>query len=77
MPITNKDRRKLEHKKAEAAGTRVPVNPNGTPKKAPKEVSACKFCFKTLARDNKKQMEDHAGTHSEAWTKEKCFPQDF
>lgn len=48
MPISKKDRIHREHKKAEAAGTRVPVNPNGTPKKAPKATSICVFCKKEL-----------------------------
>lgn len=50
MPISKKDRIHREHKKAEAAGTRVPVNPNGTPKKAPKPTSICVFCKKELVR---------------------------
>lgn len=62
---------------AEAAGTRVPVKANGNPVKAPKAKSTCTFCKKELVRDNLKQMEDHAGTHSAMWTKEKCFPNDF
>ncbi|KAK5169319.1 uncharacterized protein LTR77_005294 [Saxophila tyrrhenica] len=57
MPISKKDRISREHKKAEAAGTRVPVNPNGTPKKPAKEKSICVFCRKELARDNKKILE--------------------
>lgn len=77
MPISKKDRIHREHKKAEAAGTRVPVKPNGNPVKAPKEKSICTFCKKEMVRDNKKQMEDHANTHADAWTKEKCFPNDF
>ena len=77
MPISKKDRIHREHKKAEAAGTRIPVNPNGTPVKAPKAKSICQFCRKELVRDNKKQLEDHAGTHSIEWTKEKCWPNDF
>lgn len=48
MPISKKDRIHREHKKAEAAGTRVPVNPNGTPVKAPKPKSICCFCRKEL-----------------------------
>lgn len=48
MPISKKDRIHREHKKAEAAGTRIPVNPNGTPKKVPKATSICVFCKKEL-----------------------------
>ncbi|GAB7354782.1 hypothetical protein MBLNU459_g5180t1 [Dothideomycetes sp. NU459] len=77
MPISKKDRIHREHKKAEAAGTRVPVNPNGTPVKKPKATSVCVFCKKELVNSNLKQLEDHAGTHSDAWTKEKCWPNDF
>ena len=77
MPISKKDRIHREHKKAEAAGTRVPVKPNGNPVKPKKETSICVFCKKEMVRDNKKQMEDHANTHADAWPKEKCFPADF
>ena len=77
MPISKKDRIHREHKKAEAAGTRIAVNPNGTPVKAPKEKSICQFCRKELARDNKAILEQHAGTHNDAWPKEKCWPNDF
>ena len=77
MPISKKDRIHREHKKAEAAGTRVPVNPNGTPVKAKKEMSICAFCRKELARDNKKILEQHAETHNDQWPKEKCWPNDF
>ena len=48
MPISKKDRIHREHKKAEAAGTRVPVNPNGTPVKPKKATSICVFCKKEL-----------------------------
>ena len=100
MPISKKDRISREHKKADAAGTRVPVNPNGTPKKPPKAMSICVFCKKELvstttsfgtaailrdntdnvllqASSNLKILEQHASTHSDEWTKEKCWPQDF
>ena len=77
MPITKKDRIAREHKKADAAGTRVQVHKNGTPVKAKKEMSICQFCRKDLARDNKKILEQHASTHADAWTNEKCFPNDF
>lgn len=50
MPISKKARVQREHKKAEAAGTRVAVNPNGTPVKAPKPTSICAFCRKELVR---------------------------
>lgn len=77
MPISKKDRIHREHKKAEAAGTRVPVNPNGTPVKPKKEKSICQFCRKELDRDNKKILEQHATTHNDSWPKEKCWPNDF
>jgi len=77
MPISKKDRIHREQKKAEAAGTRVPINPNGTPVKPKKEMSICAFCRKDLPRDNKKILEQHADTHAAAWTKEKCWPNDF
>lgn len=48
MPISKKDRVAREHKKADAAGTRVKVNPNGTPVKAGKPKSICAFCRKEL-----------------------------
>lgn len=48
MPISKKDRIHREHKKAEAAGTRTPVNPNGTPVKPAKSTSICAFCRKEL-----------------------------
>lgn len=48
MPITKKDRIKKEHKKAEAAGTRIAINPNGTPVKQAKPKSICAFCRKEL-----------------------------
>lgn len=48
MPISKKDRIHREHKKAEAAGTRVPVHANGTPVKKPKATSICAFCKKEL-----------------------------
>lgn len=51
MPITKKDRIKKDHKKAEAAGTRIAINPNGTPKKAPKATSTCVFCKKELVSE--------------------------
>ncbi|EGP84191.1 unnamed protein product [Zymoseptoria tritici ST99CH_1A5] len=74
MPISKKDRIHREHKKAEAAGTRIPVNPNGTPVKAAKPKTNCAFCRKDLDATNTKILEQHASTHSDAWTKEKCFP---
>ena len=77
MPISKKDRIHREHKKAEAAGTRVPVNPNGTPKKAAKPKSVCAFCRKELDNTNLKILEQHASTHSDEWTKEKCWPNEF
>lgn len=77
MPITKKDRIKKDHKKAEEAGTRIAVHKNGTPVKAAKEKSICQFCRKELPRDNRKQLEDHAGTHNDSWPKEKCWPNDF
>nr|OQO19815.1 hypothetical protein B0A51_13861 [Rachicladosporium sp. CCFEE 5018] len=77
MPISKKDRISRDHKKAEAAGTRAPVKPNGNPVKPAKEKSVCAFCKKQLTRDNKKQLEDHAGSHNDQWPKEKCFPNDF
>jgi len=77
MPISKKDRVAREHKKADAAGTRAPVKANGLPVKAPKPTSLCAFCRKEMVRDNKVQMEAHANTHSDAWPKEKCFPNDF
>ncbi|KAK3701757.1 hypothetical protein LTR37_015277 [Vermiconidia calcicola] len=77
MPITKKDRIKKDHKKAEAAGTRIAINPNGTPKKTPKAISTCVFCKKELISSNLKNLEDHAGTHPDMWTKEKCWPNDF
>jgi hypothetical protein len=48
MPISKKDRIHREHKKAEAAGTRIPVNPNGTPVKPKKATSICVFCKKEI-----------------------------
>lgn len=48
MPISKKDRVAREHKKADAAGTRVQVHKNGTPVKAPKAKSICAFCRKEL-----------------------------
>ncbi|TIA38274.1 hypothetical protein D6C78_04117 [Aureobasidium pullulans] len=77
MPISKKDRIHREHKKAEAAGTRIPVNPNGTPKKVPKATSICVFCKKELTSSNLAILEQHAGTHPDAWTKEKCWPNEF
>lgn len=77
MPISKKDRIHREHKKAEAAGTRAPIHPNGTPVKKPKEKSICQFCRKELERDNKKILEQHASTHNDSWPKEKCWPNDF
>ncbi|WPG98489.1 Hypothetical protein R9X50_00128000 [Acrodontium crateriforme] len=77
MPISKKDRVHREQKKAEAAGTRVPINPNGTPKKAPTPKSICAFCRKELDNKNLKVLEQHASTHSDEWTKEKCWPQIF
>ena len=50
MPITKKDRVHREQKKAEAAGTRVPVHKNGTPVKAAKPKSICAYCRKELVR---------------------------
>lgn len=48
MPISKKDRIHREQKKADAAGTRAKVNPNGTPVKAAKPKSICAFCRKEL-----------------------------
>ncbi|CAD0082894.1 unnamed protein product [Aureobasidium vineae] len=58
MPISKKDRIHREHKKAEAAGTRVPVNPNGTPVKKPKATSICVFCKKELHAGKPKLIPD-------------------
>ncbi|KAF2171778.1 hypothetical protein M409DRAFT_18011 [Zasmidium cellare ATCC 36951] len=77
MPITKKDRIKKEHKKGDAAGTRAAVLPNGTPVKAAKPKSICAFCRKELDNTNLKILEQHADTHSAAWTKEKCWPNEF
>merc|ERR1712080_422538 len=77
MPITKKDRIAREHKKADAAGTRVQVHKNGTPVKPKKEMTICNFCRKDLVAENLKILEQHASTHSDAWTKEKCFPVQF
>ncbi|GAB7338704.1 hypothetical protein MBLNU457_5425t1 [Dothideomycetes sp. NU457] len=77
MPISKKDRRNREQKAAEAAGTRVAVNPNGTPKKPPKAKSICAFCKKELDSANKQILQDHANSHPDPWTKEKCWPNDF
>lgn len=59
MPISKKDRIHREHKKAEAAGTRVPVNPNGTPVKKPKATSICVFCKKELVSLQSLRIELH------------------
>jgi hypothetical protein len=118
MPISKKDRIHREHKKAEAAGTRIPVNPNGTPVKPKKATSICVFCKKEIVSldyaqktlkvtsvlrvdgsnfrapeqpmnrrysadttfqtsSNLAVLEQHAGTHPDVWTKEKCWPNDF
>ena len=77
MPISKKDRRTKEHKKAEAAGTRAPVKANGLPVKAPKPKSLCQNCRKELVSEFVAQLEAHAATHSADWPKEKCFPNDF
>ncbi|KAI4834400.1 hypothetical protein E4T44_08837 [Aureobasidium sp. EXF-8845] len=77
MPISKKDRIHREHKKAEAAGTRIPVNPNGTPVKPKKATSICVFCKKEITSSNLAVLEQHAGTHPDVWTKEKCWPNDF
>ncbi|GIZ47951.1 hypothetical protein CKM354_001102600 [Cercospora kikuchii] len=77
MPITKKDRVHREQKKAEAAGTRVPVHKNGTPVKAAKPKSICAYCRKELDNTNLKILEQHASTHSDAWPKEKCWPNEF
>lgn len=77
MPISKKDRRTREHKKAEAEGTRAPVKANGNPVKAPKPKSMCQNCRKELISEFVKQLEDHAATHNADWPKEKCFPNDF
>jgi len=77
MPISKKDRISREHKKADAAGTRAPVKPNGLPVKAPKPVSLCQNCRKEMVKSNLKQLEDHANTHNADWTKERCWPDDF
>lgn len=77
MPISKKDRRTREHKKAEEAGTRAPVKANGLPVKAAKPKSICQFCKKELVSEFVAQLEAHAGTHNDSWPKEKCFPNDF
>ncbi|CZT19839.1 uncharacterized protein RCC_05695 [Ramularia collo-cygni] len=74
MPISKKDRISREHKKADAAGTRVQVNPNGTPVKPAKAKVVCAFCRKELDASNTKILEQHSTTHADAWTKEKCWP---
>ncbi|GAB7327490.1 hypothetical protein MBLNU13_g11365t1 [Cladosporium sp. NU13] len=77
MPITKKDRIAREHKKADAAGTRVQVHKNGTPVKAAKAMTICAFCRKDLVAENTKILEQHASTHNDQWPKEKCFPKEF
>ena len=77
MPITKKDRIAREHKKADAAGTRVQVHKNGTPVKAAKTMTICTFCRKDLVAENTKILEQHASTHNDQWPKEKCFPKEF
>lgn len=57
--------------------SKVPVNPNGTPKKAPKAKVVCAFCRKDLDQSNKAVLEQHASTHNDSWPKEKCFPSEF
>ncbi|EMF12111.1 uncharacterized protein SEPMUDRAFT_126437 [Sphaerulina musiva SO2202] len=77
MPISKKDRIHREQKKADAAGTRAKVNPNGTPVKAAKPKSICAFCRKELDNTNLKILEQHADTHNDQWPKEKCWPNEF
>ncbi|RGP79060.1 serum paraoxonase lactonase 3 [Fusarium longipes] len=78
MPISKKDRRNKEHKKADAAGTRAAVKPNGLPVKPPKPTSICQNCRKEIVNTNKLQLEVHASTHdAKLWPKEKCWPNDF
>lgn len=77
MPISKKDRRTRDQKKADAAGTRAPVKANGNPVKPPKPMSMCQNCRKEIVSDNVKQLADHADSHSGDWNKEKCFPNDF
>ncbi|CEJ93664.1 hypothetical protein VHEMI09240 [[Torrubiella] hemipterigena] len=78
MPISKKAKIQREHKKAEAAGTRAPVKPNGLPVKAPKPTSICANCRKEMVRTNLAQLEAHAQTHDQKnWPKEKCWPNDF
>ncbi|RMJ07289.1 hypothetical protein BHE90_003201 [Fusarium euwallaceae] len=78
MPISKKDRRNKEHKKADAAGTRAPVKRNGLPVKPPKPTSICQNCRKEIVNTNKLQLEVHAETHDQKlWPKEKCWPNDF
>ncbi|KAK0915732.1 hypothetical protein LTR57_013313 [Friedmanniomyces endolithicus] len=55
----------------------TPVNPNGTPVKVPKSKSICAFCRKELESTNLKILEQHATTHPDPWTKEKCWPKEF
>ncbi|CAM1506473.1 Fc.00g061140.m01.CDS01 [Cosmosporella sp. VM-42] len=79
MPISKKDRIAREHKKADKAGTRAPVKPNGLPVKAPKPTSICANCRKEIVNTNKVQLEAHADSHNQKglWPKEKCWPNDF
>ncbi|KAL5117241.1 hypothetical protein ACEQ8H_004800 [Pleosporales sp. CAS-2024a] len=78
MPISKKDRVQREHRKAEKAGTRAPVKANGLPVKAPKPTSICQNCRREIVNTNKQQLQDHALSHPQpAWTKEKCWPNDF
>ncbi|KFZ17858.1 hypothetical protein V501_01514 [Pseudogymnoascus sp. VKM F-4519 (FW-2642)] len=78
MPISKKARVQREHKKADAAGTRVPVKANGLPVKAPKATSICANCRKEIVSSNKTQLQVHAETHDQKlWPKEKCWPNDF
>ncbi|KAF2798803.1 hypothetical protein K505DRAFT_295804 [Melanomma pulvis-pyrius CBS 109.77] len=78
MPISKKDRIQREHKKADKAGTRAAVKPNGLPVKAPKPTSICQNCRREIVNSNKVQLEQHALTHDQTlWPKEKCWPNDF
>ncbi|TAQ91109.1 hypothetical protein B7494_g534 [Chlorociboria aeruginascens] len=67
-----------DHRKAEAAGTRVPVKPNGLPVKPPKPTSICANCRKEMVNTNVPQLAVHAATHDpKKWPKEKCWPKEF
>jgi len=78
MPISKKSKIQRDHRKADAAGTRTPVKPNGLPVKPPKPTSICANCRKEIVNTNLKQLEVHAETHDQkTWPKEKCWPNDF